>query len=82
MKLLACIAAAVLLGILAAADPVGAYVAGVIVLAILFRTCLYIRDLHTELVPKRILKADKVQAAYDRYLQEREQGNQEARPRN
>ncbi|WP_040285068.1 hypothetical protein [Sporosarcina koreensis] len=78
MKLLACIAAAVLIGILAAADPVGAYVAGVSVLAILFRTCLYIRDLHNELVPKRRRETDKVQAAYDRYLQEREQGDQEA----
>ncbi len=74
MKLFLSLAAACLLGALAASGPIGAFVAGVIIVAILLRTCLLVKEIHTQTVPKRskVKVQDKVQDAYERYLKERD----------
>ena len=70
MNLFLCILAACLLGVLVATGPIGAFVAGVLIVGILFRTCLLIKEIHTQIVPKK--SKDKVQDAYERYINERD----------
>lgn len=74
LNLFLCMGAACLLGVLVLTGPIGAFVASVLIVGILFRTCLLVKDIHAQTVPKKSKEKvqDKVQDAYERYIKERD----------
>ncbi|GKV64501.1 MULTISPECIES: ATP-dependent Lon protease [Sporosarcina] len=71
MKLVGCILFAGLLGILVYFGPIGWYMLYAIIVGVIFRAFILLRDLHKHLVPVDI--NDGVKDAYERYLLEREE---------
>ncbi|REB11610.1 ATP-dependent Lon protease [Sporosarcina sp. BI001-red] len=74
MNLFLCMLTAGVLGILVLTGPIGTFVAAILLVGILFRTCLLVKDIHTQTVPKKSKEKvqDKVQDAYERYIKERD----------
>lgn len=71
VKLLWCILFAGLLGILVFLGPIGWYILSAIIVGVIFRSFILLRDIHKHSVPVDV--NDGVKDAYERYLLEREE---------
>lgn len=71
MKLLLCILLAGLLGFLAIHNPIGIFIVCVIVMGVIFRSFILIKEIHRQVVPAN--SNDKVKEAYERYIEERDE---------
>jgi len=71
VKLLLSVLVAGLMGILAFMGPVGIYILSAVIVGVIFRVYILIKEIHKQVVP--VNGNDRVQEAYERYIKERDE---------
>lgn len=77
MKLVGCILVAGILGILVFTGPIGWYVLSAIIVGVIFRSFILLKEIHKHTVP--VDAYDGVKDAYERYIMEREEREKQER---